>query len=135
VELFQRTTQFNTTGRTYSVGELSRLDPSRGGVFAMHVSDRYGDHGLSGAAVLEDGVVTGFAMSCRVIGLKVERDLLAAVAAHASTGSAELRGRILPTDRNTPVRNLFRDAGFAAEDDGWWRLRLDSASFATRTGA
>ncbi len=135
VELFQRTTQFNTTGRTYSVGELSRLDPSRGGVFALHVSDRYGDHGLSGAAVLEEGVITGFAMSCRVIGLKVERDLLAAVAAQAATTGAVLRGQILPTDRNTPVRNLFREAGFEAEDDGWWRLRLDTTSAATGAGA
>jgi len=126
VELFQRTTQFNTTGRTYSVGELARLAETGGGVFAMHVSDRYGDHGLSGAAVLEAGVITGFAMSCRVIGLKVERDLLAALAAQASAHGTQLRGQILPTDRNTPVRNLYRDAGFAEAADGWWTLPLDA---------
>ena len=126
VELFQRTTQFNTTGRTYSAGELARLAETGGGVFVMNVSDRYGDHGLSGAAVLEAGVVTGFAMSCRVIGLKVERELLAAVAARAATHGTELRGQIIPTDRNTPVRNLYRDAGFAEAADGWWTLALDA---------
>ena len=92
----------------------------------MNVSDRYGDHGLSGAAVLEAGVVTGFAMSCRVIGLKVERELLAAVAAQAAAHGTELRGQIIPTDRNTPVRNLYRDAGFTEAADGWWTLALDA---------
>jgi FkbH-like protein len=127
VELFQRTTQFNTTGRTYAAGELARLAETGGGVFVMQVSDRYGDHGLSGAAILDGGVITGFAMSCRVIGLKVEQDLLAAVAAQAAMHGTELRGQIIPTDRNTPVRNLYRDSGFREAADGWWTLSLGPA--------
>ena len=72
-------------------------------------------------------MITGFAMSCRVIGLKVEQDLLAAVAAQAAMHGTELRGQIIPTDRNTPVRNLYRDSGFREAADGWWTLSLGPA--------
>jgi len=47
VELFARTTQFNTTGRKFAIGELRKLleGPSVR-AFSMNVSDRFGDHGL-----------------------------------------------------------------------------------------
>ena len=124
VELFQRTTQFNTTGRRFLTGELVQLIESGAMVYAMEVSDRYGDHGLSAAAVVEAGVITGFAMSCRVIGLKAEMELLDQIRRDSTGGVDALRGRIIPTDRNTPVRNLYRDNGFTAESDGWWVQRL-----------
>jgi FkbH-like protein len=118
VELFQRTTQFNTTGKRYAEAELMQIATTGGGVYAMRVSDRYGDHGLCGAAVVEDGVITGFAMSCRVIGLKVEQQLVARMLTDAAPGV--LRAQIIPTERNAPARNLFSDAGFAELGDGWW---------------
>ncbi|MBF0561857.1 MAG: HAD-IIIC family phosphatase, partial [Alphaproteobacteria bacterium] len=50
-ELFQRTTQFNTTGRKFSPNELTALVASpTARVFALDVADRFGDHGLVGAA-------------------------------------------------------------------------------------
>lgn len=52
-ELFDRTTQFNATGRKFSALELKKLarDPASR-VFAISVADRFGDHGLVGAAVV-----------------------------------------------------------------------------------
>ena len=124
VELFQRTTQFNTTGRKFTTGELVRLLGEGARIYAMEVSDRYGDHGLSAAAVVEAGQITGFAMSCRVIGLKVEAKLIAHIRADAAGAHTALRAQIIPTDRNTPARNLYRDTGFRSEPDGWWVLDL-----------
>jgi len=68
-ELFQRTTQFNTTGRKFTVGELSGLlknPPAH--LYMLHVSDRFGDHGLTGAAAIVNGDIIGLVMSCRVLG-------------------------------------------------------------------
>ena len=126
VELFQRTTQFNTTGVKFSVTELLKLIARGGTVYAAEVRDRYGDHGLSAAAVVEDGVILGFAMSCRIIGLKVEGRILAQIAANLSLEIAILKGQIMATDRNTPARNLYRDAGFEIdpEQEGWWHLTV-----------
>jgi FkbH-like protein len=117
-ELFQRTTQFNATGRRFPSAELSALLASDQALaFSLQVSDRFGDHGLVGAAVVEAGEITGFAMSCRVLGMGVEHRFLRAVIDAAGGG---LLGRIIETPRNTPVRNLYRDNGFIQRADGGW---------------
>src|SRR5580658_464999 len=79
-ELFQRTTQFNTIGWAFSVGELTEMvGRPDAAVFSLNVSDRFGDHGLVGAAVVISGEITGLVMSCRVLGLGVEHVFLRAV--------------------------------------------------------
>ena len=121
-ELFQRTTQFNTTGRRFSAGELEG-HAGRGGVFALHVRDRFGDHGLVGAAAVEDGEIVGLALSCRVLGMGVERRFLQDLLAALRPGEGVISGRIIETDRNLPVRNVYADNGFVREADGVWRWR------------
>jgi FkbH-like protein len=127
-ELFARTTQFNTTGRTFSPTELKALC---GGpdthVFSIHVSDRFGDHGLAGAAVIERGDITGLVMSCRVLGLGVEHTFLQRIIEALRADVEALTGRIVATSRNIPVRNIYRDNGFRCDPDGLWRLDLDGA--------
>jgi len=122
-ELFARTTQFNTTGRKFAIGELQQLIASpEAQVFAMQVSDRFGDHGLVGAAVVDRGEITGLVLSCRVLGLGVEHTFLQHVVAAVPSGHAALSGRIIATSRNIPVRHIYRDNGFALDQDGVWRL-------------
>ena len=116
-ELFARTTQFNTTGRRFSVGELAARAQA-GELFIAHTRDRFGDYGLVAAAVMEAGEITGLVMSCRVIGLGVEAALLDAV---IGAGGADIVARIVETDRNGPVRNLYADAGFHLREGVWRR--------------
>jgi FkbH-like protein len=121
-ELFRRTTQFNTTGRSFTVPQLRRLAAGANArVFALHVSDRFADHGLVGAAVIEDGEITGLVMSCRVLGLGIEHQFVRYVL--ADSGAMQMAAKIVPTTRNIPVRNIYRDNGFALEGDGVWRWR------------
>lgn len=116
-ELFQRTTQYNTTGRTFSAGDLAR-HAAAGEVFIAHVRDRFGDYGLVAAAVLHRGEIITFVMSCRVIGLKVESRFLA----HMLAGvESEVEARIVPTARNGPVRHLYAENGFHLDGDVWRR--------------
>ncbi|MBV9510285.1 MAG: HAD-IIIC family phosphatase [Caulobacteraceae bacterium] len=122
-ELFQRTTQFNTTGRRFPAAELAALAAREdAAVFSMAVADRFGDHGLVGAVVMEAGEITGFALSCRVLGLGVEHRFLQHVIEALRARFPVLQGRIVPTDRNRPVRNLYRDNGFAEVEPGVWRI-------------
>lgn len=129
-ELFQRTTQFNTTGRKFTIGELKTLlsNPSAD-LFSLHVSDRFGDYGLVGAAVCDDHAeLLGFVLSCRVLGLGVEHKFLKymidSVAARAKTVTA----RIVETSRNIRVRHIYRDNGFSEKQPGLWRLETGSVS-------
>jgi FkbH-like protein len=123
-ELFQRTTQFNTTGRTFSAAELgAMLSNPDAHVFSLTVADRFGDHGLVGAAVLERGEIAGFVISCRVLGLGVEHTFLQHIVHTLKADFDALTARIVATPRNIPVRNIYRDNGFVAQDDGTWRLK------------
>jgi FkbH-like protein len=118
-ELFQRTTQFNATGRHFPISELAALlAAGRAQAFALHVTDRFGDHGLVGAAVIEAGEIAGFALSCRVLGMGIEHLFLKAIL-EAAAGQP-LVGRIIETPRNNPVRNLYRDNGFTQRADRAW---------------
>lgn len=126
-ELFQRTTQFNTTGRTFSAADLTGFvtDPVTR-VFTMTVRDRFGDQGLVGAAVAAGTEIIAFALSCRVMGLGVEHRFLQAILADLADRPGDITGRIIETARNLPVRNLYKDNGFTAEDGGLWRFTRPS---------
>ena len=122
-ELFQRTTQFNTTGYKFSFGELAALaNNPNAALFTIDVSDRFGDHGLVGAAVIENSDLLGLALSCRVLGMGVEHQFLQYLIAEIKKTRTQLSGRIIETSRNTPVRNIYRDNGFTEVDGGLWQL-------------
>jgi FkbH-like protein len=117
-ELFQRTTQFNTTGRTFSEAELARASEA-GDVFVAYCKDRFGDYGLVAAAILHGAEIAAFAMSCRVIGLKVEHAFLAFVLDALADRHTEVLARIIETARNGPVRHLYADNGFTHDGEAW----------------
>jgi len=118
VELFQRTTQFNTTGVKFSVAELTKmLTLTNVSLYGAYVSDRFADNGLVGAALVRDGEIAGLVLSCRVLGLGVEHRFLQ----HIVAEQGPLSARIAPTQRNAPVRNIYRDNGFVEGPEGLWR--------------
>jgi FkbH-like protein len=126
-ELFQRTTQFNTTGRKFSIAELTGLlDREDVDLFSVSVSDRFGDHGLVGAAIVESGEITGLVLSCRVLGLGVEHTFLRHIIEALRDRHQPLLGTITETSRNIPVRNLYRDNGFVRDAGNLWRLDLEN---------
>jgi FkbH-like protein len=128
-ELFQRTTQFNTTARKFSSGELSALaaDPDAR-LFAMEVSDRLGEYGLVGAAVIVGGEIVGLAISCRALGMGVEHRFLRHILNEMKESSVPLSGRIIPTSRNIPARNIYRDNGFTEAEPGLWLMATPQAN-------
>jgi predicted enzyme involved in methoxymalonyl-ACP biosynthesis len=70
-----------------------------------------------------------FLMSCRVIGRTVETALLAKIAEHARQhGAAQLQGRFIPTKKNAPAAEFYREHGFEEAGDGVWKLDLSKAS-------
>jgi len=121
-ELLQRTTQFITTGRAISVAELNRrLESSDVSLFVARASDRFGDHGMVGAIVVEAGEIVAFAVSCRALGMDLEHRFLAYVTQAMGAEGLRLCGRIVATERNFPARNIYRDNGFIPQTDGLWR--------------
>ena len=126
-ELFRRTTQFNATSRVFPAQQLRQLAATANAtIFALHVSDRFAEHGLVGATIIEGGVITGLVISCRVLGLGIEHRFVQQVL--RDSGADHLTATIVPTARNLPVRNIYRDNGFVCEADHLWRWQSAPAS-------
>ncbi|MFF3775669.1 HAD-IIIC family phosphatase [Streptomyces sp. NPDC002232] len=129
-ELFNRTNQFTTTAWRTTPEELRRVLAEPGTrLYTAHVSDRFADYGMTGACLVRGGEVTAFALSCRVIGLDVAVPFLVAAVRDGAGGDpallAGLVGRTAFTDRNTPARELFPNAGFTEDGDGGRHVLTD----------
>jgi FkbH-like protein len=140
VDLLHKTNQFNVTTRRHSAGELRKIlsDPHRE-AFSMRLTDRFGDNGIVGVAILDfqgaTAVIDTFLLSCRVIGRAAETALLAFLLQRAGCrGAQALEGVFIPTPKNAPAADFFALHGFARiphdGNDSRWRLEISQASVA-----
>jgi FkbH-like protein len=131
-ELVQRTNQFNTTTIRYTSQQLEQLLASSSHrVYVAELADKFGALGLVAVAVVKrertQAIFESFVMSCRAMGFQLEQ-LVTTLVMDAESDAERFVGRFIPTDRNTPALNLFRDCGFHPVADGTFELvRGDSA--------
>lgn len=131
-QLAQRTNQFNLTTRRYTVADLEAVAANPAAeAFTLALSDRFGDSGITGLAVLRflDGTaeVDTLLLSCRVLGRRVEDAFLAFLAERArERGARTLVGRYVESTRNEQVRGFYPERGFEADGDAY-RLDLEHA--------
>jgi FkbH-like protein len=124
-QLTQKTNQFTLTTRRYSPGEVLRaMEGADSAVYSLRLSDRFGDSGIVGAAVVrtrpEEWEIEAFLLSCRALGRTAENALLSRIQSEcARAGAGVLSGVYLPTPRNAPARDFYRDCGFARSGDRW----------------
>lgn len=133
-ELTQKTNQFNVTSRRYQSQDIDAfLRSTSHEVYAFHVTDRFGDNGVVGVAIMEyektDGRLDTFLLSCRVIGRSVETAMLAWICADAvRRGCLRLVGTLVATPQNSPCRDFFEKHGFAKQGNpDMWTLDLNEA--------
>ena len=131
VQLLAKTNQFNLTTRRHDEATIRRQIASGAWrVYTMKVADRFGDFGLTGAAILAQGAdawhLESFLLSCRVIGKSVETALLARIAEDArAAGVSALSAEFIDSGRNQVASALLPNHGFAMSDDGRWHRPLD----------
>jgi FkbH-like protein len=129
-QLTQKTNQFNLTTKRYTEQQIAALRDCPGWrVWSLRVTDRYADNGLVAVAIskVDDRVceIDTFLMSCRVIGRTVETALLAKIAADAKeVGAVRLQGRFIPTKKNAPASEFYKDHGFQEGEEGLWAMDL-----------
>jgi len=122
VELANKTNQFNTTGKRWTAQEIMQF-AAMGDILAFRVTDRFTDYGLVGVLFCAGGRIVQFVMSCRVLGMDIE---LFAVSHAVTLLRAKRPGIVLAdlleTADNSPCRDVFLRAGFAAAADGLFAL-------------
>jgi FkbH-like protein len=125
-QLTQRSNQFNLRTIRYSEDDLrTMIDSGRFFTLTFTLRDKFGDHGLISAVILEDKgdgtmFIDTWIMSCRVLKRKVEEFVLTEmVAAARKKGSRRISGEYIPTPKNGLVKDLFRCLGFQEDRTGW----------------
>ncbi len=116
VQLVNKTNQFNVTTRRYSAEEIHRLAED-GDIITVHMSDKYGDQGLTAVMILKytnsTAEIDTFLMSCRVMGRKAEEEIMAQVKRYLTgKGIFQVTATYIRTAKNAPVADLFDRLGF-----------------------
>ncbi len=85
-ELFQKTNQFNTTGRRYSLAEFEDRLQAGDQLYMATAQDQWTTYGIIGAVWVKDHRIDHLILSCRVMGLGVEHAMVAAISQCSDTG-------------------------------------------------
>ena len=142
-QISQKTNQFNLCTQRYKEQDFDAIIARGGNLLALAVSDIFGDNGIVGLAVLEktDGgnalQISEFALSCRVLGRKIEQQMLAKIIEIArNAGAGTLIGKIVLNEKNAKYKNFYLENNFTAGTgnagtlDGtgtsFFRLRTDA---------
>jgi FkbH-like protein len=117
-QLLMKTNQFNLTTERISVEEFRELlsDPNHM-VVGLRVSDRFGDSGITGLAIVDKRRpdvwrVRNFLLSCRVLGRTVESAFLHWLIGQASQSRAEtVELAFVATERNEVAYGFLEASG------------------------
>jgi FkbH-like protein len=128
-QLCQRTNQFNLTTQRYTPAELQALADDGAAIFLLSVADRFGNHGVTGLAILKSlgnqATIDTLLLSCRILGRGIEAAFLAWLAGQAcAAGAHNLCGRYIATAKNAQVADFYTRQGFHAVSAEEFKLDL-----------
>ena len=125
-QLLNKTNQFNLTSNRFTPQQLSQmLKSNQKRIYLYRVTDRFGDNGLTAAAIADISrktpVITDFVMSCRIMGRNIEYAIIEDIERDLKDqGFSSLQVIYAPTAKNKPVAELYDRLGYglAAEEQG-----------------
>jgi len=121
-QLTQKTNQFNLTTKRYTEADIrNMLADDSYEIFCFNLSDRFGNYGVTGLAIISfyevDNKLTAlfdsFLMSCRVIGRTVEKQFFYEILKDLRNKSVYyLVSNYFATPKNSQVKNFYESIGF-----------------------
>ncbi len=118
-QLAQKTNQFNLTSKRYLESDIdSMIDSEAYAVVGLSVSDRFGDSGLSGLAIVslvnEEASIDSMMLSCRVLGRRIEYKFFEAlVNVIEKKQITYLKADYIETAKNSQVSDFWPKLGFS----------------------
>ena len=117
-QMSQKTNQFNLTGKRFTDLELKDIIGLNGKVFSLSVKDKFGDSGLTGAAVVSlvgnDAHFENIFLSCRILGRKIENTFVEQILLGLKEGGLEnVTAAYNKTPKNQLVENFYESMGFS----------------------
>lgn len=130
-QMTQKTNQFNLRTQRYTESDIKRfMEDENHEVYFLSLADKFGNNGIVGTAIVNlDGgtaFVDSFIFSCRALGRTAETALLNFVIDDVEKkGIQKLEGEYLPTKKNIPCKDFYKDHGFK-EENGKWHISLNN---------
>lgn len=131
-QMTHKTNQFNLTTKRYTETDIENFIKDKNKtVLAIGVSDKFGDNGIVGLAILEYqkdlAFIDTLLMSCRVLGRNIEykfMDIIVDIL--ESKGVAKIKSNYLKTLKNEQVADLYDKYGFeiVEKNDDKTRYRM-----------
>ena len=116
-QMTQKTNQFNLTTKRYTENEIKKLINNESKiVISIGVSDKYGDHGITGLAILdlEELKIDTFLLSCRIIGRNIEYKFMnIIVKLLRNSGVQKIDSQYNKTMKNQQVSDYYSKCGFS----------------------
>ncbi|MDR3717601.1 MAG: HAD-IIIC family phosphatase [Bryobacteraceae bacterium] len=120
LELINKTNQFNTTGKRWTLEECASAFATGIVFHAFELADVYTDYGLVGVLVTRENRIVQLVMSCRVLGLGAEVAAVAEVVRWLrQQAESDVFADMEETPRNLPCRGVYAGLDFIATPSGW----------------
>ena len=127
IQLLNKTNQFNTTTLRLSENEI--ID--RGyKVYILGAKDKYNDYENMGVLVTNESEneleVIDYLLSCRFLGKNLENEYIKWILNYSIVKKfKKVYGKINETDRNEPVRDIFKNNNFIQTKNNIWDFTID----------
>ena len=113
-QMTQKTNQFNLTTRRYQDSDIRQFLQDGWRIWSISVSDRFGDSGITGCALVHRNDVDSFLLSCRVLGKGIESVFLKTVLSILKKeGCQAVTAHYVPTQKNAQVADFYEKCGFS----------------------
>lgn len=117
VQLINKTNQFNATSL-----RLKETDLSKYKIYVLGAKDKFNDYENMGVLITTeiDNIIkiNNYLMSCRFLGKNLENEFIKWLLNYAKNNNFnKVTGKIIETERNEPIRNIYKNNNFILEDD------------------
>ena len=120
-QMTQKTNQFNLTTIRYTESDIKKLVADElKTVISISVSDKYGDSGVTGLAILDSdkSAIDTLLLSCRVLGRNIEYKFMDIIIDFAKNKDIRvLNSQYIKTIKNQQVSDFYERCGFVKIDE------------------
>jgi FkbH-like protein len=120
-ELVNKSNQFNSSGERWTREQATAFFLDKGKFVTFTVRDSFTGYGLTAVAITKNGEVQQFVMSCRVLGLDVEKAIFEYLKDNKHNKQNSFKFRYVKTPENSLVLDALKRNGFK-ESGEWWSV-------------
>ena len=112
-QMTQKTNQFNLTTKRYTDADIRNFINNNAEVYCISVSDKFGDSGVTGCIIVDNGHIDTLLLSCRILGKGIELAFVKAILGIlAKKGFSKITASYMPTLKNAQVKEFYEQCGF-----------------------